>query len=296
MTRILDPLSGDVIDVDSSVAPLLEELWARLGGQPGTSTPGSDRAPEPAPDPPARRKRSPARLIVPWMAGQLAKVHDGLPGRYQLMTDLGEATGMRQGELFGCNLGDFSDSLKDYRIRVQIKRIPGGLVFAPPKHERERSVPVPPDVRRNIATHTTSHGTAPVTLPWRTLDGEPRTLLLLHTSQHATALDRAYVNRLWETAVRSAGIEWRPQDSGMHMLRHIAASRWLAAGADLTMISHLLGHADLATTERYIHRLGNHDTRTRQVVAKAARRPQPRPAKLPAGVADFGAWQNRRSS
>lgn len=81
----------------------------------------------------------------------------------------------------------------------------------------------------------------------------------------------------------------------MHMLRHIAASRWIGAGADVLMVRDLLGHADTATTETYLHRLKTHDQRTRRVVAKAQPR-APKPAKLPAGVASLDAWRARRTS
>jgi len=138
-----------------------------------------------------------------------------------------------------------------------------------------------------------------VTLPWQPRPGaplaRPRTYALAFTSQRAAPLDRAYVNRLWKPAVVAAGIAWIPQDTGMHMLRHIAASRWIGAGADVLMVRDLLGHADTATTETYLHRLKTHDQRTRRVVAKAQPR-APKPAKLPAGVASLDAWRARRTS
>ncbi len=62
------------------------------------------------------------------------------------------------------------------------------------------------------------------------------------------------------------------------------------------MVRDLLGHADVATTERYMHRLKTHDQRTRTVVARAQRRTAPQPARLPAGVADFAAYRTRRTS
>jgi integrase len=239
-------------------------------------------------------RRRPGRLIVPWEPAELGRVRDGLPGRYQLMTDLGAALGLRQGELFGLNLEDLDQ--RAYRVRVQVKREGGQLVFAPPKHGRERSIPVPASLRQLITAHAAAYGTTRVTLSWLEPGGPPRTLDLLFTGQHGRPLDRSYVNRLWRTAVLSAGITWIPQDTGMHMLRHIAASGWIAAGADLLQVRDLLGHADTATTERYMHRLKTHDQRTRAMVAKAQRRTAPRPARLPAGVADFATYQTRRTS
>ena len=251
-------------------------------------SPASQPAADPAPAAPRHR---PGRLIVPWQPAELGRVRDGLPGRYQLMTDLGAALGLRQGELFGFSLDDLDQAT--YRVRVQVKREGGHLVFAPPKHGRERSVPVPASLHQLITAHVAAYGTARVTLPWLEPGGRPRTYTLLHAGQHGRPLDRAYVNRLWRAAVLSAGIAWIPQDTGMHMLRHIAASRWIAAGADVLMVRDLLGHADTATTERYMHRLKTHDQRTRTVVARAQRRTAPRPATLPAGVADMAAYRHR---
>jgi integrase len=266
-------------------------MWRPFRWRRNRQAPAGQAATDPAATPSRGR---PERLIVPWQPAELGRVRSGLPGRYQLMCDLGAALGLRQGELFGFNLDDLDQHA--YRIRVQVKREGGQLVFAPPKHGRERSVPVPASLRQLITAHVAAYGTARVTLPWIEPGGQPRTYTLLHVNQHAAPLDRAYVNRLWRTAVLSAGITWIPQDTGMHMLRHVAASEWIAAGADLLQVRDLLGHADTETTERYLHRLKTHDQRTRTVVARAQRRTAPGPAQLPTGVADFGAYRNRRTS
>ncbi len=53
----------------------------------------------------------------------------------------------------------------------------------------------------------------------------------------------------WVTIRRTAGLD----DVRIHDLRHSFASAGIAGGAGLYLIGKLLGHADVATTQRYAH-------------------------------------------
>jgi len=54
----------------------------------------------------------------------------------------------------------------------------------------------------------------------------------------------------WRALRDAAGVD---QTIGIHTLRHTYATRMLQSGADLRTVSMLCGHADLATTARYLH-------------------------------------------
>ena len=60
---------------------------------------------------------------------------------------------------------------------------------------------------------------------------------------------RAFMRRLFEPAIRRAGIV----GATWHTLRHTAASRRALNGVDLYRIKEILGHRDIATTQRYAH-------------------------------------------
>jgi integrase len=53
-------------------------------------------------------------------------------------------------------------------------------------------------------------------------------------------------------AFRACGVSSRADRAGLHMLRRTFASRMLANGADINTVRELMGHADLATTQRYL--------------------------------------------
>jgi len=58
------------------------------------------------------------------------------------------------------------------------------------------------------------------------------------------------VQRLVAKFARLAGITRKVTP---HMLRHTFATRFLRQGGDLATLQLLLGHANLATTARYLH-------------------------------------------
>jgi integrase len=67
---------------------------------------------------------------------------------------------------------------------------------------------------------------------------------------------RNFLKRVWEPALKAAGIE----DLCWHDLRHTAATRMKAAGVDLYTIKEVLGQTDIRTTQRYAH-VENHALR-----------------------------------
>jgi integrase len=75
------------------------------------------------------------------------------------------------------------------------------------------------------------------------------------TMEDGRALDPAYVTRLFQKLRKGPGEELPPLS--FHGLRHCAASLMLASGADIAVVSKLLGHASISiTADVYGHLIG----------------------------------------
>ena len=59
--------------------------------------------------------------------------------------------------------------------------------------------------------------------------------------------------RIWEIVRRHADRAGVPPDIGPHTLRHSFATHLVAGGVDLRHVQEMLGHASIATTQRYTH-------------------------------------------
>lgn len=74
-----------------------------------------------------------------------------------------------------------------------------------------------------------------------------------------------FTKRVWKPACSAAGIVGTVR---MHDLRHAHASWLLAGGADLQVVKERLGHASIATTERYLHTLPTADDTALDALAR----------------------------
>jgi len=111
------------------------------------------------------------------------------------------------------------------------------------KGDKERVVPLG---RRAIAAlrawiagpRTTCAAHAPTSVPWVVL------------SSRGNRLSRM---RIWEIVRFHADRAGVPPDIGPHTLRHSFATHLVAGGVDLRHVQEMLGHASIATTQRYTH-------------------------------------------
>lgn len=83
--------------------------------------------------------------------------------------------------------------------------------------------------------------------------------------------------RHWSPAIESSGLNSSGRDRAtIHTLRHTYATEQLEAGLSLAEIADLLGHKNIATTERYAHRRRRENPIARTAI-RDPRTPMPKP-------------------
>lgn len=220
--------------------------------------------------------------LHPWPAERVTAVREALPDRYQALIDPGAGCGLRQGEVFGLAVDDVVFLRGVVHVRRQVKIVGNELVFAPPKHGKERDVPLPETGALRLAAHLERWPAREVTLPWREPGGKPVTVKLLFTTRQVGALHRGYINaKVWKPALVAAEVIPAPEpgetyaesrEHGFHALRHYYASALLADGVDIRQLAALLGHADPAFTLRiYCHLMPGSEDRARAAAELALR-------------------------
>ncbi len=159
-------------------------------------------------------------------------------------------------------------------IRRQVKYVKGTLMFALPKREKTRYVPLPRAVLAAMDQHMELFPPPSVTLPWGSADGDPATVrLLIVNEQGGTMSGDLFTKIVWKPAFGKAGLDYKNRADGMHSgLRHLYASKLLARGVSVKELADYLGHEDPGFTLRvYTHLLPSSHERARQAVDEAAR-------------------------
>lgn len=170
-----------------------------------------------------------------------------LDRRSRVMAELLVGTGMRISEACGLHAD---------RVDLQACKLEVVHVWAHktsrmrpyPKGKRSRTVPISDHLAERLSQWLDEHPPGPSC--GQTHDGDHCRGGLVIASKNDLPIDpHHYTQRNWTKAMRHADIG----HARVHDLRHTYASWLLSAGVPLERLSKLLGHASIATTERYAH-------------------------------------------
>ncbi|WP_331773806.1 tyrosine-type recombinase/integrase [Sulfurospirillum sp. 1612] len=145
--------------------------------------------------------------------------------RNRLIIKLILYTGIRVGEAIGVKKSDFFKDEDTYVIQVRGKGNKPRVVMI-----REKIIQS--DLLAWLEIHHCHDG-------------------LMFCNQKGTKLTQAYLSRIVEQILISAGI--RKEKNGCHMLRHTFATLLYQKSHDLILVQESLGHADINTSRIYTH-------------------------------------------
>lgn len=227
--------------------------------------------------------------IQAWSGEVVEMVIDAHRESLRLLPIIGSTCGLREGEQFGLALEDIDFDEQIVHVRRQIKKLGEHHVFALPKNDRERTVPLPAWTAQCIRTYIAKFKPKPCSLPWEKPDGALRTHnILVRWLDGGHVKPRAYSETAWKPAVAAAGVIPPPakdergrkryqttRKEGTHQLRHHYASVMLAGGVSIKELAEYLGHHDPGFTLRiYAHMLPDSHDRARQIIDQKLFRPR----------------------
>jgi integrase len=198
----------------------------------------------------APRKR---RILTPQ---EFERLLQELPDRFRdlVLTDI--ETGLRWGELVALRPRhvDFLRrliSVEEAVVEVSKRNSPTGerMVFKPyPKDREFRTLRISPELTERLAARAQHMNLSRDDLFF------PSTI-----ARGPIPLSRnTFRTRYWRPALSRADVTYGVR---MHDLRHAHASWLLAGGADLKTVMERLGHAQIQTTQKYLHTLPDADDR-----------------------------------
>lgn len=232
--------------------------------------------------------RPPREKVVAWGDADVLGLIDAHPEPLRILPIVGAGCGLREGELFAIDPSDVDFDAQVLHVRRQVKRLSTRWVYALPKNDGERDVPLPDWVAQSIRVHMASHKPSPVSLPWEKVDGPTRTHQLIVIHPDGGHLKHLTYDRYWKPALHRAGIIGPPGrdesgglvypttgKEGRHALRHYYASVQLADGTAITSLAEYLGHHDPGYTLRtYGHLQPDSHERARKAIDARFFRPR----------------------
>jgi integrase len=135
--------------------------------------------------------------IQVWADEVIAFLIDAHPDSLRAVPELAASCGMREGELFGIALEDFDYGEKVVRVRRQVKRLGSTYVFALPKNDSERIIPLSDWDIGAVRRHAEKYPPRPYTLPWEKPGGSRIRAASCSAGPRTTSTSRLVATRRW---------------------------------------------------------------------------------------------------
>lgn len=201
-----------------------------------------------------------SRTLTPEEFDQLIQA---VPDHYRLMLETFIETGMRWGELIALRPRHIeflrrSITVEETIVETSKKNSPTGarFILKPyPKDNEPRTFGVRQEWLDDMAEHIKA----------KQLGRDD----LLFASKVGTPISRnSFRTHVWLPAVKASGVDFNVR---IHDLRHAHASWLLAGGSDLKSVMDRMGHAQIQTTQKYLHALPDADQKNLDALNRITR-------------------------
>ncbi len=222
-----------------------------------------------------KRVKKKTRTLTP---AEYDSILAALPEQHRLMIETAIGTGLRWGELIALkprhlDLATGRLTVEETIVEVSRKNSPTGqrmLTKPYPKDNEPRTMALPADLVDQLTNHIAERSLKKADLLFPTRAGTPLSRNTFRT-------------RVWLPAVQASGVDF---DVRVHDLRHAHASWLLAGGSDIKSVMDRMGHAQITTTQKYLHALPDADHKNLTALDRI-RRPEQQPsAPEPGGQPD----------
>jgi integrase len=191
--------------------------------------------------------------VDPWEPDEV-RIFLGRCARHRLgaLFEVAVLTGLRRGEITGLRWSDVDLVARKIVVRRNRVTVNGRV-------QEQKN----PKTKAGLRTVALSEFAVATLLTWQLRQAQEaenaaeawRTDGHVFTMEDGRALDPAYITRLFQKLRKGPGEELPAMS--FHGLRHCAASLMLASGADIAVVSKLLGHASISiTADVYGHLIG----------------------------------------
>ncbi len=198
---------------------------------------------------------------------EYARLYTAIPERYQDFVQTCIETGLRWGELVALrprhiNFLRRTVTIEETIVEISKQHSPTGernIVKLYPKNDKPRTIGLRQGLLDRLAARIQRMQLGRDELLFPSTD----------VAGGAPISHNTFRTKVWLPAVETAGISFGVR---MHDLRHAHASWLLAGGADLVGVMERPGHAQIQTTQRYLHTLPNSDQKNLDAFSRIADR------------------------
>jgi integrase len=176
-----------------------------------------------------RRQRAEMLMLD---AAEVEALADAIDPRSRVLVLTAAYTGLRAGELAGLKVGRLNLLKREAAVVEALTEVGGKLVTVPTKSGERRTVPLPKFLADLLGAHLADRPHGPEALVFTSPEGGP-------------IRQGTFMARTFRPAVEAAGL---PDGFRVHDLRHSAASLAISSGANVLVVSKMLGHADPSIT------------------------------------------------